>query len=292
MKGTKERAKEREEDSQAMITLAAGGDVEGVREALEDGLSPNFIQQEGIQHGEGIYGESGGVFQYGSDTVTKCALTEAAKYGHTDVISLLLDGGANIDQVVTSLPGNVSGRSTQRDTALSLAVRNGHEDAATVLIDRGANVNFVSKTRISFGASVGMHEKKPVLHLAIEKGCSGDLVTNLLQHGAKPNKLADYDTPAGVDCFCYILACVFCFPCCVICPGITVFLTQHHKLTAPLAARRFRNKEATTALGKFKGQSSTSDHRDSGFFNNKESNNDSEEEENEEEGASVNFNAD
>ena len=61
-------------------------------------------------------------------------LSMAAKYGHEEVVSLLLDGGADPNKA------NPRGR-----TALHLAARRGHTSIAKTLIDRGAYVNFTDE---------------------------------------------------------------------------------------------------------------------------------------------------
>ena len=59
-------------------------------------------------------------------------LHEACNHGHTDVVSVLLDGNANIDD-----PG---GPHCNGITPLIDAANNGHVDVVRLLIEKGANV--------------------------------------------------------------------------------------------------------------------------------------------------------
>ena len=61
------------------------------------------------------------------------ALIAATSKGHKDLVSLLLDRGANV---------NVVGNDT---TALIAAVQGGHKDIVSLLLDRGADVNVLSR---------------------------------------------------------------------------------------------------------------------------------------------------
>ena len=62
------------------------------------------------------------------------ALLHAAREGHTDVVEVLLDGGASIDQ-----------RSGDGSTPLLMALLNGQFDLAMVLIRRGADPNLANQ---------------------------------------------------------------------------------------------------------------------------------------------------
>ena len=61
-------------------------------------------------------------------------LLYAARAGHIEVVDVLLDGGADIDQV-----------SGDGASALVIALLNGHFDLAMVLIERGADVNLLTR---------------------------------------------------------------------------------------------------------------------------------------------------
>jgi ankyrin repeat protein len=62
------------------------------------------------------------------------ALMHAALLGHTDIVKLLLNRGADV---------NLVGR--YGNTPLTLAARDGHAEILQLLLDRGANVHHVNK---------------------------------------------------------------------------------------------------------------------------------------------------
>lgn len=87
------------------------------------------------------------------------ALHQAAFKGHTDVVKLLLDKGANIE--VKNSDGN---------TALLLAAWEGHTETAKLLIDRQANIhtkNNIEKTALHLAAATN---QASTIQLLIEKG--------------------------------------------------------------------------------------------------------------------------
>ncbi|KAK5659030.1 hypothetical protein OQA88_1117 [Cercophora sp. LCS_1] len=95
-----------------MIHHAMCGNVAGVQAALEAGVDPNFA--------EGGVGSGGG-------TAMHCA----AEMGRSQVISVLLQAGADVDPRV----------SANGKTPLHLAAMNGHTEAVRVLLAAGADVN-------------------------------------------------------------------------------------------------------------------------------------------------------
>ncbi len=82
-------------------------------------------------------------------------LNLACQKGHTDIVSLLLDRGADVnaeDQVRES--SHLHGISQlifcqSEDTPLHIASRNGHINIVSLLLDRGANVNVKNKVRLT-----------------------------------------------------------------------------------------------------------------------------------------------
>ena len=92
------------------------------------------------------------------------ALHLAASEGHSKIIEILLDNGANIEAYTTI-----------KRRALHIASLRGSLDAAKVLISRGANVDAQD------------YEDHTPLHIASERGF-GEIVELLLEKGADPKK--------------------------------------------------------------------------------------------------------
>ncbi|KAF5025075.1 hypothetical protein F66182_2844 [Fusarium sp. NRRL 66182] len=101
------------------------------------------------------------------------ALTAAAFDGTMDIVTMLLDAGADVN----SADG----------FALQYAAQQGHTDVVNLLLERGANVNALS-THENMGQGTA-------LQAAVEAG-KMDIVDILLQHGADPNLGAgEFDYP-------------------------------------------------------------------------------------------------
>lgn len=137
-------------DGASLLSLASiEGHTETVRALLENkGLPPEFIHKINKFHG----------------TRGLPALVSAAIGGHSDIVALLLEKGAEIGQVDTL--GN---------TALHMATYFGHADTVKFLLEKGADVN---ETNYKTGATA--------LHIAAENG-DADLVALLLEKGADVN---------------------------------------------------------------------------------------------------------
>lgn len=88
---------------------------------------------------------------------------EAARAGHADVLTLLLDAGAPIDAA-----------NTLGETAMLAAAANDHADMVTLLAERGANLGLVEGSRDT------------PLHAAATSGALA-IVRHLLALGANPN---------------------------------------------------------------------------------------------------------
>ena len=95
------------------------------------------VYREGIPEGEEAAEDNRPFRDNGSNITSKGGLTpllHAARQGHLEAITALLDGGAEIDKV-----GGGDGTSP-----LLIATINGQFDAALLLLDRGADPNVVS----------------------------------------------------------------------------------------------------------------------------------------------------
>jgi ankyrin repeat protein len=111
------------------------------------------------------------------------ALHFAARQGHADIVGLLLDGGADIDQVTAGI--NMS--------PLVIAIVNGHFDLANEIIRRGANPNLAAENGIAplFAVlhcqwSDKAQTPQPRAHLQ-QQTAYLDLLQLLLDNGADPN---------------------------------------------------------------------------------------------------------
>ncbi|OWY96908.1 26S proteasome non-ATPase regulatory protein [Phytophthora megakarya] len=95
-----------------------------------------------------------------SDKLGQTALSFAVANGHIDVVTLLLDRGADI-----------AAQDKRDRTALHLAAANGHREVVSLLLERGANVAAQDKIRWT------------ALHCACSKG-HRDVASLLLERGA------------------------------------------------------------------------------------------------------------
>lgn len=90
-------------------------------------------------------------------------LLDAARRGQTEAVSLLLERG-----------GDIHGKSSAGRTALHEAVGGGHGTTLTLLLDKGADANATTRSTWT------------VLHSAVT-ACQEEFVSELLQHGATLN---------------------------------------------------------------------------------------------------------
>jgi ankyrin repeat protein len=172
-------------DESDIFSNSRAGDIEAVKGFLEEGIGASVRDSKG-----------------------NTPLIIAAGRGHADVITLLLDAGANFDEATAF--GIFEGKS-----ALCWATSQGRVKAVVTLLQAGASPNFVQqvgafagKTPLMWAASQGKNE---VLRLLISAGAevdfasqsgnfmgkSGlmwassqgrvDAVTTLLEHGADVN---------------------------------------------------------------------------------------------------------
>ena len=102
------------------------------------------------------------------------ALWHAACFGHTNIVKFLIEQGAGVN----IRPRWVRGYSQREKTAVEIAVYRGHFSTAELLLEAGANA------------------KGGALVSAIEKGCSTEIITRMLESGADSNDIRVYETLA------------------------------------------------------------------------------------------------
>lgn len=141
----------------ALVEAAMHGDIEAAREALRRGADPNAT----------LKGSS--------------ALFWAAQEGHTPIVALLLDSGANVNLADSG-----------GFTPLKQAIGESHLDTAELLLLLGADVGY--RCHSDGGCTV--------LHTAAGYGLI-DCIHLLLRHGADPRALNDENqTPrdSAIEC--------------------------------------------------------------------------------------------
>lgn len=159
---------------------ARSGDVKKVRELLAEGQDVN-AKHKGYS-----------------------ALYLAAWQGHADVVEVLLDGGAEIND-----------RTPEGGTALQYAAESGHEDIVRLLLERGGNPQLADRngeTPLHFAATAAIarllvdhgadvrartHSGVTPLHLA----CSGAIAELLIRHGAEVDAMATQGEVGGTPLY-------------------------------------------------------------------------------------------
>ena len=105
----------------------------------------------------------GRTFQPSKQGEDASALLEAANYGNLEIVKMLLDSGARVRTVQTSIYGA---------TPLICAAQKGNTEIATLLIARGAGVNHTSK--------IG---ETPLMFASGAYGGTLDIILGLVQAG-------------------------------------------------------------------------------------------------------------
>ncbi|XP_077997100.1 uncharacterized protein LOC144450371 [Glandiceps talaboti] len=133
-----------EKDPHDLIYAALGGDIEKVKFYLANGYDVNY-----------------------ADGVNMTSLHHGAALGHLDICKLLLEAGAQVNAVSTTL---------NKRTSLHYGAEEGHLDICKLLLEAGAQVNAADGdkwTSLHFGAWKG--------HL--------DICKLLLEAGAQVNSV-------------------------------------------------------------------------------------------------------
>lgn len=189
----------------ALVSALQRGRTEVVLELLREGADPNAkgrgagytsalemaVSWRNVLAVSALLAKGADVNQYGAS-----ALGLAAKAGLTQIVQILVDGGAN-----------VHGADGWGKTALHYAAASGHTDIAGMLLVSGADVDAgdqsgatplmtalakgqsaVVSTLLTYGADVNVRDNsgKTALSIAAEAG-QEPMVELLLAHGADPN---------------------------------------------------------------------------------------------------------
>lgn len=116
-----------------------------------------------------------------SSQLRQLELLAACLQGHTDVVQVLLENGADAEKAAT----------TNGETPIYTASRKGHTDVVRVMLEHGADANKAS-------AHIGLTP----LHITSSEGHL-DVVRVLLEHGADPDKATtDGQPPLNVATMC------------------------------------------------------------------------------------------
>jgi ankyrin repeat protein len=175
--------------SYAMLWAALSGDLQAVSLLVEQGAQPTFTLIRGYE--------------------ARTALHMAASAGHLEIVQLLLDLGANVNQ-----------RDRYGDTALVTTASNGFLNITEVLINHGADVNAVGLSGYTPLARAAGTSPLEVVRLLVEKGAhlnhrnshrgtplliaaersDLEMVQYLIDQGAEYNGVVDNDGDDVLTC--------------------------------------------------------------------------------------------
>jgi len=167
------------QDNFELVDAAFQGDIQKVAQLLRLNINPNAFDRKGVNAlaAASANGHSGVVkllLENGADVNAKdpsyqlTALFPACGGNHAEVVKILLNAGA--DPNVKSNPDMI--------TPLITAVVGGSQEIVRLLLSAGADPNIVHRTGLS-----------PLM--VASKGGYGEIVKMLLQHGANPYAKAE-----------------------------------------------------------------------------------------------------
>ena len=94
------------------------------------------------------------LLEHGASLLHSGALATAAKYGRTDLVSWLLDQGADVNDIVTNAALTTHPCKGHPWPALHAAIESGHAEVARVLLARGADPSLLDeKGRTAFAVA-------------------------------------------------------------------------------------------------------------------------------------------
>lgn len=163
-----------------LLAAVYGGNVEAVRTVVERGAHINRIPR-----GYRSWTWTGARIPLGHQALAKAAslgdtaLVLAAQLGHADIVSVLLEHGA--DPNLANLEG---------DTPLSVAAEQGHDKIVAMLLAKGVDPNEAQRSAPAYTAraTIGIkpEERNPPVCLAAQGGYE-ETVKVLLEKGADPD---------------------------------------------------------------------------------------------------------
>jgi ankyrin repeat protein len=196
------------------MVAAAKADTKIIRLLLKHGADVNAKNMDNHDHTAAWYAVTQNrldvvrlLIQLGARISSLELLGEAAAAGNNDMVRLLLAHGAKVD--IAYDPGS---------TALMEACEHDHRSTAELLLAHGANINYCSRfgTALTTAAAMG---DLPMVRFLVARGADvnvqdayrtilaaavehPDVLSYLLNHGAKVNKPAKWDiTPLGRAAF-------------------------------------------------------------------------------------------